>query len=366
MGADEYTAGPTAVLNVQPKQLAFYADVDGPNPDSQVLHIENAGYVPLLWDIAEDCPWLAVTELPDGTPAVCLDVNVIGVDPGRYDCEVAVTADHVPNSPQLVSVSLYLRSGRLLYVPWPYDTIQDAIEAARDGDAVIVQPGTYTGQGNRDIDFLGKTITVRSTDPNDPGVVAGTIIYCGGTETEFHRGFIFRNGEDANSILAGLTITDGQVLQGGGIYIDGSSPTILHCNISDNLCASSLSRDRHARKDGGGIYIRHGNPHVEDCVIASNRCEGYSSHGGGIFCYNTSPVITGCYIASNEVRDWGAGVHGEYGSTITVSGCTITNNRATFRVGGGICLRSSNGVLSHCLVAENQSNDGGGGPILGG
>ena len=57
-----------------------------------------------------------------------------------------------------------------------YPTIQAAIDDANDFDTVIVLPGTYTGAGNRDIDFLGKAITVRSTNPLDPNVVAGTNI----------------------------------------------------------------------------------------------------------------------------------------------------------------------------------------------
>jgi len=360
MGADEYTSAPTAVLNVYPKQLAFYADVDGPNPESQILHVENAGFAPLAWDIAEDCPWLAISGPPDGVQGVCLDVDVVGLGPGRHDCEVTVTADHVPNSPQLVGVSLYIRAGRYLYVPWPYDTIQSAIEAAREGDTVIIHPGIYTGAGNRDVDFLGKAITVRSIDPNDPTVVAGTIVDSGGTETEPHRGFIFCRGEDANAVLSGLTVTGGRILQGAGIYIEDSSPTFLRCAIAGNLCASSDFRKRHSRKDGGGIYIRNGSPCVSQCVVADNRCEGGSSYGGGICCYGAGPVIRDCRIESNQVRDRGGGIHCESGSTLDLTGSIVRGNRTTFSMGGGICLWSSGGVLSHCLIAQNHSKEGGG------
>jgi len=62
--------------------------------------------------------------------------------------------------------------------PADFITIQAAIDAAVDGDTVVVQPGTYTGAGNRDISFKGKAITVWGVDPNDSAVVATTIVAC--------------------------------------------------------------------------------------------------------------------------------------------------------------------------------------------
>lgn len=104
-----------------------------------------------------------------------------------------------------------------------YPTIQSAIDDANDGDTVVVSAGTY----QENIDFLGRAITVQSADPNDPNVVAATIIDCQGSVSESHRGFYFHSGEDANSIIDGLTVTNAGGYYRGAVYCYGSSPTYI-------------------------------------------------------------------------------------------------------------------------------------------
>jgi len=58
-----------------------------------------------------------------------------------------------------------------LGIGYDFNTIPAGIEAAIDGDTVIVADGTYKGPGNRDIDFLGKAITVRSQSGPENWVV---------------------------------------------------------------------------------------------------------------------------------------------------------------------------------------------------
>jgi len=103
-----------------------------------------------------------------------------------------------------------------------YTTIQSAIDAAISGDVVIVSDGVYRGDGNRDIGFAGKAITVRSKNGPNNG-----IIDC---ETQ-GRAFLFRDGEDG--MLDGLTMRN-SLSSGGAVYCSASSPTIRNCILLHN------------------------------------------------------------------------------------------------------------------------------------
>src|SRR3954469_25677884 len=65
----------------------------------------------------------------------------------------------------LVVISFVILSGILsaqvtINVPADIPTIQGAINAAHNGDTVLVAPGTYF----ENLDFVGKAITVKSSD----------------------------------------------------------------------------------------------------------------------------------------------------------------------------------------------------------
>ncbi|MHC4459991.1 MAG: S8 family serine peptidase [Planctomycetota bacterium] len=223
----------------------------------------------------------------------------------------------------------------------PFDAIQEAVDFSLSGESVIVLPGTYTGYGNRDIDFGGKAMTLRSTDPNDPNIVEATIIDCNGTEGEPHRGFYFQSGEDSDSVLQGLTITNGYAGQGGGIYCDRSSPTVTNCTFSGNI--------------GGGMYNYISGPTVTNCTFSGNSAV---HHGGGLGNYCSGPTLTNCTFSGNSAR-WGGGMYSywsndNYGIP-TLTNCVFSGNYADVD-GGGVYNYHSEPVITNSTFSRNSSH----------
>ncbi len=198
----------------------------------------------------------------------------------------------------------------------PYPTIQSAIDACVDGDTVLVAGGTYTGAGNKDLDFGGKAITVRSANG-----AASSVIDCQNSG----RGFFFGSGESATSVVEGFTIRNGMALwggpgggNGGAIYCDGSSPRIVSCEMSQNW----------AEQDGGAVFCNWPvGPTLVECTIVDNEATGY---GGGICCYN--------------------------GANATIENCTVDGNTAI--AGSGIAAFNCSPTLTECSVVNNASAGG--------
>ena len=150
--------------------------------------------------------------------------------------------------------------------PADFNNIQAAIDDANDGDTVIVMPGTYTGDGNRDIDFLGKAITLKSQ--NGP---ESCIINCQGSEEDLHRGFNFQSGENLLSVLDGFTITNGCEYNGGAIWCgDYSSPTIKNCILRNNYAAIAPGFPGDWGTGGGGICCSQSNAKIINCSFSPN------------------------------------------------------------------------------------------------
>jgi hypothetical protein len=230
--------------------------------------------------------------------------------------------------------------GTVHNVPQEYDNIQDAINACQDLDTVVIAPGIYKGSGNRNINFKGKAITVRSTDPNNSQIISETVIDCEGQG----RGFVFYTGEKADSTLSGLTITNGYGLLGGAIYCyNNSSPSINNCVIKTNSAVF-----------GGGLACANSNtkPKITNCIITANTA---LVGGGGFYINVSSPIIRNCIISKNAAPEVGAFFSHNPGNPI-ITNCTISQNTASRSTGVIIyCYDSSNMVLTNSIFWDNTT-----------
>ena len=236
-------------------------------------------------------------------------------------------------------------------VPDDYFTIQEAIDAVSDGDVVIVGLGTYV----ENINFFGKTITVKSTDPNDPDVVAATII--DGNQVDIV--VTFNNGESPDSILSGFTVQNRGDSGQGGIYCYDSSPTISDCVITQNdlgiLISQSYPRDFYpniinctiSQNFYAGIQCQ-GSVNINNCIISENEWGIYCSQYTDISPWSlisAKPTINNCHIINNN----SSGIW-DIDSSPTISNCTISQNG-----GRGIsCEGQSSPAIINCVIAHNS------------
>lgn len=203
-----------------------------------------------------------------------------------------------------------------------YPTIQDALASVTDGDVIELSDGVFTGPGNRDLEFFGRAITLRSRSGDPRSCVVSA--------EQMGRVFHLHDGEMSATVIEDIAI---QMGVGGGLVLEnGASPVIRGCLIRVN--------------DGEAEW-----------------CE----YGGGVRCNGASPTFEDCAITGNTAIV-GAGVSIQGGSSVSFVRCTISDNLALCvdSIGitggaGGLYIRGSVVTLVDCLVANNRGHDGIGG-----
>jgi len=136
----------------------------------------------------------------------------------------------------------------------PFATIQHGIDAAINGDTVLVAAGTYTENVS-----LNKTIVLMSSEGADSTIIDannfGTVVTITDGSDATLDGFILQNG-----------YTSGSNTKSGGLIVLNNDAVIKNCIIRNNQ-----------GHQGGGIYSQAGS--FYNCQIIGNTAE---FTGGGV------------------------------------------------------------------------------------
>ncbi len=277
------------------------------------------------------------------------------------------------------------RAPRIINVPGDFGRIQPAIDAAVDGDTILVAAGVY----EEALDFLGKGIIVASAS----GMDCTTIL----NNNEMY-GIVCKWGEGGRGVLSGFTVGRNGSNLNTGLLVDDFDLSVLDCRFSDWEQAVICTGTADVRLVGceitgnyTGIRIYETvNLDITDCDVCSNY-ESLGGFGGGIYCTNAStclvvntrlrnnsctgvpPYFAGsggalaldensfCSIENSELisnsADWGGGIYISDYAVLEVENSIISGN-------GNKGVYASNNCtldIKNSFINGNSGSNGGGG-----
>ncbi len=237
-------------------------------------------------------------------------------------------------------------------VPADFPTIQSGIIAALDGDEVLVAPGVYAEL----IDFLGKSVTVRSaagatTTILDGGGSGPIVTMFGGLGAPVLDGFTIQNGyrEDSEGGAA-LRIVDG-------------TATVRNCVVRDN--AVSAPTCPVCPMSGAGAYVVQGVHVFENVTFLNNTILILGdSYGGGVFVSSAAVTFNNCAFSNNTIdSSLGGALALLNASSATLNNCTFETNSAPSGGGGGIYSEGGALTITGGTFTTNSAEGGAGAAI---
>jgi predicted outer membrane repeat protein len=244
----------------------------------------------------------------------------------------------------LAALVLVSRAGAdTIRVPADQPTIQAGIDAAAPDDTVLVAPGTYTGSGNKNIDFLGKDVVLRS----EAGAEA-TVIDCQADVTQPARAIYFHSSETPAAQVEGFTIRNGYARdqgpngRGGAVLADSASATFKSCQFIMNQ----------AEFGGGAVNGTNGSLKLTDCLFRLNN----SRFSGAIHADRCSIQLYGCTFDRNIVSYLSGAVTINVATAI-IDGCTFVGNNTDFE-GAALSCDGSEVSISQCTFYDNLAFNG--------
>jgi hypothetical protein len=340
-------------------------DCDDTNPALNPDDLDGDGYSTCDGDCDDEDAWLNAADADADGYSTCdgdCDDGAELVSPAAADlcgdgldnnCDGAVDGD-----PGFGCVAC------TTWVPGDHAAVEDAVDAAADGEVVCVEPGTYATE----LGFGGKAITVVGVGGSSMTTLDG-----GGLATVVK----FIDGEGPDSVLQGFTLTNGHAGAGGGAKMRGASPTlrllVVENNTADEMggglyleesgatLLDVIVRENESGDEGGGLHAYRSTLEIRGGAFAENASTG---GGGGLSLRESEVTLVDVAIQDNGARGPGAGL-AAIDSLVWMTGGQIEANQCNGDgcLGGGAYLASTDGELVQVQVLDNAcalNNQGGG------
>jgi predicted outer membrane repeat protein len=263
-----------------------------------------------------------------------------------------------------------------------YTDLQSALAAAGSGDEIWVAAGLYkpTSGTSREASFQLKngvaiyggfagnesqrsqrnpevhlSVLSGDIDNNDTTDVHGMVIDADDIvgDNSFH--VVTGSDTDTTAILDGFVITAGLANGGfvnpcgpscgGGIYLDGGSPTLANILFIGNQAFR-----------GGGLHVFSGEPSLANVRFSGNHATGF---GGGMSSESGDLTLTDATFSGNRAGSEGGGMYLVLSSP-SLTNVTFSGNQAVSRAGGMAIRSDSIPILTNVSFSGNQADQGGG------
>jgi len=224
----------------------------------------------------------------------------------------------------------------------PFLYIQMGLNAAGDGDTVLLAPGRYTGDMNTALSAYGKSLLLLGG-----GAPGETVLDGEGRR----RLLVLDQGEGPGFQAENLSFTGGHDPErGGAVLVDGGAPRFVRCRFEGNRSEGF----------GGAIDARACSLVVSGCVFEDNATAG---RGGGIALTAARAGIDASLFVGNTVSSGGTGIGGgaiaANGGALRIASSILSGNEAP--VGGGLLLSSCSAHLRQLNLWRNRAELRGGG-----
>ena len=231
----------------------------------------------------------------------------------------------------------------------PCRTIQYAVNQATAGDEVLIATGVYTSNGQGQVVFLNKTITLRGgyTPANwtTPDPAANPTILDGENSVR-----VIWIAGGASPTVEGLHLRQGRAENGGGVLIESGKPQLRRNRLYSNT----------AILNGGGVYVAAGEPVLENNLIYANST--VAGRGGGLYVAGGAPVLQHNTLYGNQADEQGGGAYLSAGTPLIQATIIVSN---TASQGGGVYRGGGSPTLDYNNVWANIGGDYGGGVSAG-